>query len=172
MWGLLASYPGRFLLVFSGEEPACVQGNSWITASVYITMSVHIAQESSLTHTDSHKHALTLTHTQKACYGREACCAEQASASDDYDPTELVCPPCTNVGGALQVRLTDRQDRRQLAHLVVKLSCGLICSLSNFVHDSTLHPPSCRCAQSQSSSSVPWGLVLAPWKGLSVHCTP
>ena len=35
--------------------------------------------------------------------GGEANCAEQISASDDYDPTELVCPPCAHVGGALQV---------------------------------------------------------------------
>ena len=35
--------------------------------------------------------------------GGEANCAEQISASDDYDPTELVCPACAQVGGAVQV---------------------------------------------------------------------
>ena len=40
----------------------------------------------------------------QAYYGGEANCAEQLAASDDYDPTELVCPSCANVGGsALQV---------------------------------------------------------------------
>ena len=35
--------------------------------------------------------------------GGEANCAEQISANDDYDPTELVCPACSNVGGGMQV---------------------------------------------------------------------
>ena len=43
----------------------------------------------------------------QAYYGGEANCAEQLAASDDYDPTELVCPACANVGGsALQVNIT------------------------------------------------------------------
>ncbi len=41
--------------------------------------------------------------TFQAYFGGEAHCAEQVSASDDYDPSELVCPPCSNVGGAMQV---------------------------------------------------------------------
>lgn len=37
-------------------------------------------------------------------YGGEARCAQAAAASDDYDPTELVCPACSNVSGtAIQV---------------------------------------------------------------------
>ena len=40
----------------------------------------------------------------QAYYGGEARCAEQANVTDDYDPTELVCPACSNVGGAVQVR--------------------------------------------------------------------
>ncbi len=39
----------------------------------------------------------------QAYYGSEARCAEQVAANDDYDPTELVCPACANVGGAVQV---------------------------------------------------------------------
>lgn len=39
----------------------------------------------------------------QAYYGGEAHCAEQLAASDDYDPSELVCPPCSNVEGAIQV---------------------------------------------------------------------
>ncbi len=39
----------------------------------------------------------------QAYYGGEARCAEQVAANDDYDPTELVCPACANVGGAVQV---------------------------------------------------------------------
>ncbi len=41
--------------------------------------------------------------TCQAYYGGEAHCAEQLAASDDYDPSELVCPPCSNVEGAIQV---------------------------------------------------------------------
>ena len=39
----------------------------------------------------------------QAYYGGEAHCAEAVGASDDYDPTELVCPSCSNTGGQLQV---------------------------------------------------------------------
>jgi len=46
---------------------------------------------------------------KKAYYGGEARCAEQASASDDYDPTELVCPACANVGGTMQVGTREDQ---------------------------------------------------------------
>ena len=47
------------------------------------------------------------TSFYQAYYGGEANCAEQLAASDDYDPTELVCPACANVGGGtLQVCAT------------------------------------------------------------------
>ena len=52
-------------------------------------------------------HFYPLPLSSQAYYGGEAHCAEQAAASDDYDPTELVCPACSNVSGAVQVRDTE-----------------------------------------------------------------
>ena len=42
-------------------------------------------------------------HSHQAYYGGEAHCAEAVSVSDEYNAAELVCPSCSNVGGAVQV---------------------------------------------------------------------
>ena len=43
------------------------------------------------------------SHSHQAYYGGEAHCAEAIAGSDEYNADELVCPSCSNVGGAVQV---------------------------------------------------------------------
>eukprot|EP00731_Ephydatia_muelleri_P030823 Em0022g337a len=40
---------------------------------------------------------------KKAYYGGEAHCAEAVAGNDEYNAAELVCPSCSNVGGAVQL---------------------------------------------------------------------
>ena len=45
-------------------------------------------------------HKLLFPCLVQSYYGGEARCAQAAAVSDEYDPSELVCPACSNVGGA------------------------------------------------------------------------
>ena len=56
--------------------------------------------------------------------GGEANCAEQISANDDYDPTELVCPACSNVGGGMQVSVLHMMSLRNFVLTV--FSCRFV----------------------------------------------
>ena len=72
--------------------------------------------------------------SMQSYYGGEARCAQAAAVSDDYDPTELVCPACSNVSGtAVQVRahhgspsmkhvnlITTTKDPLNKGHLIVR----------------------------------------------------
>ncbi|XP_019855060.1 PREDICTED: E3 ubiquitin-protein ligase MYCBP2-like isoform X1 [Amphimedon queenslandica] len=68
---------------------------------------------------------------KKAYYGGEAHCAE-AVGSDDYDPTELVCPSCSNTGGQLQVCPKHGTD-------FLEYKCRYCCSVAVYFCFGTTH---------------------------------
>ena len=79
-------------------------------------------------------------------YGGDANCAEQVSASDEYDPSELVCPQCSNVGGPIQVNI-------RKYNFVVAVLLALYCG-------SDLYFMSALCLQPSSSSAYSFFSLL------------
>jgi hypothetical protein len=70
---------------------------------------------------------------KKSYYGGEARCAQAAAVSDDYDPTELVCPACSNVSGiAIQVCPKHGTD-------FLEYKCRYCCSVAVYFCFGTTH---------------------------------